>query len=583
MEVTSDSNQRFHLRLEELPGILIIDAGDLEGARVLVDGEEAGLTPLVPLELEAGEHEIRIQAHRHQELTTTVDMEGKGVEQTLEAELTPLWAGVMFKSIPAGATVKVAGKTVGVTPVIAELLAGAYRYELELAGYKRYRDTVEVEANQARTLPSVELEPADGRLVVKSEPAGAAVTVDGAYRGETPLDLPLAPGRSYTVEISRAGHEEESREVEITSGRARELKVTLAPRMGEVEIAAVPADADLFIDGEPRGRADQTLSLVALPHKIEIRKEGFKTYQGSVTPRPGLVESIQVSLTPEDPLQDPATPRILETSQGQEMVLVEGGRFRMGASRREPGRRANETLRDVELSRPFYIATTEVANRQFREFQEEHLSGQVGGVNLEIDHHPVVRVTWDQAAMYCNWLSKQDSLPPVYQIAGGLVVAQNPMGTGYRLPTEAEWAWVARMSAGGEKPVKYPWGETLPVAPRSGNFADESAGKLVHSTLDGYDDGFAATAPVDSFPPNGLGVLNMGGNVAEWVHDIYTIYPSATESFVKDPAGPEEGDLHVIRGSSWMDASVSELRLSYRDYGKKARPDVGFRIARYLE
>jgi formylglycine-generating enzyme required for sulfatase activity len=370
--------------------------------------------------------------------------------------------------------------------------------------------------------------------------------------------------------------------VRIESGRARELSVALAPRIGEVEIAAVPADAELFIDGEPKGRAEQSLSLVALPHRIEIRKEGYKTYQGTVTPRPGLVESIQVSLTPDDPLKDPATPRVLETSQGQKMVLIEGGRFRMGASRREPGRRANETLRDVELDRPFYFGTTEVSNRQFRKFQEEHASGRAGPANLEIDHHPAVRVTWDEAAMYCNWLSKQDSLPPVYEIAGDRVVAQDPLGLGYRLPTEAEWAWVARM-AGGDEPQKYPWGEKLPVPPRSGNFADTSAEGLVSSTLDGYDDGFAGTAPVDSFPPNALGVLNLGGNVAEWVHDIYTIYPSAIDEFAKDPAGPDEGELHVIRGSSWMDASVSELRLSYRDYGKKARPDVGFRIARYLK
>ena len=74
----------------------------------------------------------------------------------------------------------------------------------------------------------------------------------------------------------------------------------------------------------------------------------------------------------------------------------------------------------------------------------------------------------------------------------------------------------------------------------------------------------------------------MGGNVAEWMHDYYTIYPSGAE-IAKDPLGPKEGELYAIRGSSWMDGSVTELRLSYRDYGNKPRPDLGFRIARYAE
>ncbi len=50
-----------------------------------------------------------------------------------------------------------------------------------------------------------------------------------------------------------------------------------------------------------------------------------------------------------------------------------------------------------------------------------------------------------------------------------------------------------------------------------------------------------------------------------------------------DPTGPENGDYHVIRGSSWMHSTVTELRLSYRDYGNKPRPDLGFRIVRFVE
>jgi formylglycine-generating enzyme required for sulfatase activity len=236
----------------------------------------------------------------------------------------------------------------------------------------------------------------------------------------------------------------------------------------------------------------------------------------------------------------------------------------------------------VELTRAFYLATEEVTNREFHEFREEHKSGHVGQKTLDLDEYPVVEVTWNEATRYCNWLSAKEGLPPAYELQGGTMVGTSPLTTGYRLPTEAEWAWAARFAGtGGGR--KYPWGNSLPVAAGSGNYADAAARELVDGTISGYNDGFAATAPVDSFKPNAVGILNMGGNVAEWVHDFYSIYPSSSSTLLVDPLGPEEGEYHVIRGSSWMDSSVTELRLSFRDYGSGSRPDVGFRIARFVE
>jgi formylglycine-generating enzyme required for sulfatase activity len=103
----------------------------------------------------------------------------------------------------------------------------------------------------------------------------------------------------------------------------------------------------------------------------------------------------------------------------------------------------------------------------------------------------------------------------------------------------------------------------------------------VASVLSGYDDTFPATAPVDSFPANARGLHQMGGNVAEWMHDVYTVYASGQSEVSVDPAGPRQGELHTIRGSSWMDSSITELRLTYRDYGSRPRPDLGFRVVRY--
>ena len=167
----------------------------------------------------------------------------------------------------------------------------------------------------------------------------------------------------------------------------------------------------------------------------------------------------------------------------------------MGAPRREPGRRANEPLRDVELVRPFYVATREVSNAQFRRFEAQHSSGLVGDQSLDVDTQPVVRVTWQQAAAYCNWLSDRERLPRAYVERDGRLAAAVPLTTGYRLPTEAEWERAARYPT-AQGPLKYPWGPALPVPPGAGNYADESARSLVSQVIEGYDDGHKASAPV---------------------------------------------------------------------------------------
>jgi formylglycine-generating enzyme required for sulfatase activity len=70
--------------------------------------------------------------------------------------------------------------------------------------------------------------------------------------------------------------------------------------------------------------------------------------------------------------------------------------------------------------------------------------------------------------------------------------------------------------------------------------------------------------------------------VSEWVHDFYGSVGSNDGAEV-DPLGAQDGQFHTIRGSSWSHGSVSELRLSFRDFGEEPRDDVGFRVARYLE
>ena len=582
LEVSRLPSQVHEFALERLPGFLEIVTIPSAGAQVSVDGEAKGETPLEPLELAPGEYSVVVASSRFEAVTSTVSIEGGGDIVQLRVELTPLWAPVTIDSKPQGARVRIDGDEAGKTPLTADVLEGGHGLELRLAGYKAHRTRLNVLANQPYSLPVVYLQPADGQLSLTSEPPGATVSIDEEYQGLTPLEIELKPGINHRISVSKTGYDTATDTLRLESGKPREIHVSLDARYGEIQIASEPADAELIIDGESRGQANQTVRLTATAHEIEVRKEGFASHRQTLTPRPGFPQVVQVSLKTAEQIRQAGRLPVVQGPQGQELRLIEPGKFRMGASRREPGRRANETLRDVELTRAFYFATQEVSNRHFHEFRKEHRSGHAGQKTLELDDYPVVEVTWNEAARYCNWLSAKEGLPPAYELKSGVMVGTNPLSMGYRLPTEAEWAWAARFagSGGGRK---YPWGNSLPVAPNSGNYADVSAGGLVEGTIGGYNDGFAATAPVDNFEPNSVGILNLGGNVAEWVHDFYGIYPSSVSTVLVDPVGPDEGEYHVIKGSSWMDSTITELRLSFRDYGNGQRPDVGFRIARFVD
>ena len=526
VDVTGDPGQTLRHTLVLLPGRLTVETGGVAGAEVAVDGAVRGETPLAAFEVEAGEREVRVRASGYEEYGTRVAVEGRGVEQRLAVALVAL------------------------------------------------------PAPEVKPIPPPP--PAPAVLVVTSDPAGARVSVDGVDAGETPAEVRLEPGKAHAVRVVKPGHDDAEVAVTLRPGVRHEEAVRLVPQLGEVRFASRPPDAELLVDGAPRGRADQTLRLLAVPHEVEIRREGYETVRQVVTPRPGFPQTVSVALKSRDQVQEEKTPRVARSPEGHELRLVGGGAFKLGASRREPGRRANEPLRDVVLGRPFYVATLEVSNLQFRRFEASHSSGRVGAESLDLDDQPVVRVSWQQAAAYCNWLSQREGLPAAYVDRGGRLAPAVPMTTGYRLPTEAEWERVARYPD-GRAALKYPWGQALPVPPGGGNYADQKARGLVAQVLDGYDDGHAATAPVQSPPANALGLLNLGGNVAEWAHDFYAITPSVEGQPARDPVGPAEGEYHVIRGASWMHATVTELRLSYRDYGKDPRPDVGFRVARYAE
>jgi len=219
-------------------------------------------------------------------------------------------------------------------------------------------------------------------------------------------------------------------------------------------------------------------------------------------------------------------------SLGMKLVRVEPGKFQRGTphadlpaelyGKREHMRYGDPDERpvhDVTISRPFSMATLEVTNLQYEQFDPDHryLRGKYG-FSLE-SSEAVVFISWNEAKAFCAWLSKKEGLP-------------------YRLPTEAEWEYACR--AGSASP--FHTGGALPEAfhknVRESWYPDPERGR-----------GRADVVPlhVGQTPPNAWGLQDMHGNVEEWCEDWYGPYESAAQN---DPVGRAAGDFRVTRGGS---------------------------------
>lgn len=170
------------------------------------------------------------------------------------------------------------------------------------------------------------------------------------------------------------------------------------------------------------------------------------------------------------------------------------------------------------------------------------------------EDHPVVKVNWDDAKAFCEWLTKKE------RKSGKLTKNQE-----YRLPTDTEWS--AAVGTG-----KYPWGDQWPPPKGAGNY--EPSLKV---------DDFACTSPVGSFAANRYGLYDMGGNVWQWCEDWYRSDMNGEAPPDKSTEGKDDSagkKYHVVRGAGWGGYGQDRLASSFRSPGNAlyGRDDfTGFR------
>ena len=240
-------------------------------------------------------------------------------------------------------------------------------------------------------------------------------------------------------------------------------------------------------------------------------------------------------------------------------VLVPAGTFEMG-----DGSDSDNPAHEVTLTRSFYMMDAEVTQGLYEEVMGENPS-YFSGESDSVDR-PVEEVSWFDMVKFANALSEREGLDVAYVLSnpqeGDLGteydVEWNREANGYRLPTEAEWEYAAQ---GGEDYV-YAGSDNLDEV----GWYDENSADETH--------------PVRQKKPNGYGLYDMSGNVAEWCWDWYD--EDYYEEGQVDPVGPENGSVRVLRGGFWNDIA-NVARVVYRDYDTPAYrfDDLGARLLRW--
>ncbi|MFP6807186.1 MAG: PEGA domain-containing protein [Pseudomonadales bacterium] len=584
------ADQDLDFVMAPLPGILVINISPEATTEIFVDqisvgtvltGENSmGLMSLTLDEIEPGLHDISLRSKRYLPFETEIDIEGKRIKQQIEAELEPAWAEITLSSLPQGATVYVDAFDSGQTSVTIEVLEGRRQIKIKKPGYKVWQTELAIVHGEHQQIPEINLTKSDGKVSINTDPAGVNITINKRYRGQSPLSITLAPGNRYEVLLSKAGYTQVKKTFQVEPDEDISLNLTLMPIVGSIRLSVQPAGGELFVDGVSAGDPSQILSLTASRHVLRIEKEGYAPHIVTVTPQPDLSQQLMITLQTTDEAKLAAIPQTIKSHSDQLLKLILPGEMAMGAGRRDRGRRSNEIEKDVLLTKAYYLGINEVTNKQYTAYRPGHDSGVFGRSLLNEDERPVVNISWDAAVQYCNWLSLKDSIPVAYEQANGKWNLIRPATTGYRLPSEAEWAWAARYSS-GPIPTRFPWGDAMPPPSGAGNFADESAAGMVPYHIVGLDDSYRGPAPVGTYQANSFGIYDLAGNVSEWTTDFYSVELERDQLI--DPSGPDTGDYYVIRGSNYANGRFSELRWTFRDYGRDARRDVGFRIARYVE
>jgi formylglycine-generating enzyme required for sulfatase activity len=608
-KVTVQPNQTSNVSVQ------LVEKGKLEvlseplEAEVSLNDEEKGKTPLIITDLDQGSYqvvltksgykpyteEVQVELRKTTSLTATLEElpkeqvvaavpEEQVVSPVPTASPVPVELGDLFvKSDPPGAEVFIDGqKQEGITPFTLEgLTVGIHQLILQKGEEFYNEEQIEITPEQFNKYV-FPLKKVKGSINVVTDPSEVTIFLDGQEVGKTPITLKDLDWREYHLKFEKSGYNPHEERVTVQPKQVTEIKVNMIIK-GGIVVSSIPSEAEVFLDGQQRGKSPLTLSDIETgEHQLRLEKPGFVPHEQMVTVQTNQVIPIEVKLTKKGSLKvlsDPPeakvwlngeeqgeTPLVIQNLDameytirlakrrykayekqvqivppqterltavleafrswtdfvtGMEFVWIEGGCFQMGSPESEKDRGSDEGPVHQVCVDGFWMGRYEVTQAQWQNVMGKNPSGFQGVEN------PVERVSWNDVQEFLQKLNQQ--------------VGKEM----FRLPTEAEWEYACRAGTN----TAYSFGND---PNKLGQYAwyDKNSDRKTH--------------PVGQLAPNAWGLYDMHGNVWEWCQDWYA-----------------SGSDRVIRSGDWSNVAKNCRSARRYHFSPDGRDNgLGFRLVR---
>ncbi|MCP3851952.1 MAG: SUMF1/EgtB/PvdO family nonheme iron enzyme [Gammaproteobacteria bacterium] len=591
-------NNSFNFILDEMPGRIQFDLTPKKNNQVFINGKLINKEAEDWYEIDSGEHELTIKNSRYKSFKKMLLIEGKNKAQIYEVTLEPNWGFLnindKINSDLSDLDIQVISDSDKLKSLSykknLELVSGDYTIKINKDKYQEIIKQITIRSDETIDFEIPEFLPKDGTISINSIPSGSHILIDGKFYGKTPQEIKIQSGIDHKIQLSLSGYKKITKKIKINPEQEIKKEFKFESIRSSVFVSVIPETAQLFINGKKQNKSSGKYNISGNNNLFLVKAKGYQSQSKKITSESfsknlsfHLIREVAKNKRSKAPILLNKKKSNYNNSIGQKMILVKPASFVIGSKKNEVGRGSNENPHDVRINYSYYLSATEVSNKQFREYKASHDSGVSFGQTLDSSGQPVVNVSWNEAALFANWLSQKEGYKKYYVKVGNKMIPSKQTDSlyGYRLPYESEWLLAAK----GKQQNKYPWSGVFPPKNKVGNFADESAKSYIANVIENYNDKNIVSSKIGTYGKNLMGFYDLGGNVSEWCQDYYSpdygiSLIGTSKKIISDPKGPSKGTHRVVKDSSWRDASMTELRLNYRSYSKKKAKDIGFRLAR---